>query len=386
MNLFSFSFLLILALVLFELALLNFWRDEPIFWEEVIFNLNSSSLSMWLLRGIEVSCFAWVLAHANTHWIEKIPVIGQWIGAFILWDLSFYCRHWAHHNWSFLWAIHRVHHQGEHYGFSLGIRNSWYVILTAIFFILPLAMLGLPYPIYVTISSIHYAVQIFNHTALLGRCGWLDYVFVTPANHRLHHAKESRFANKNFGGTFLIWDKLFGTYLAPVKGEQPNLGVEEAHQVTSFNPLWASNPTLYQWCKKRLPTLMQSDLVINKVINQSVSHVVASAGILLFMLLIFYVTKQNDWNNAQAEWLKWVVLFYLISGTLVLGFIADRIRWALYFWCFLFIGSAFTVAPYFYIKQELELFIFMLLLAAQSCWSLVIASIWRRQSLVEKSE
>nr|WP_199066544.1 sterol desaturase family protein [Chromobacterium sp. ASV5] len=321
MNVFALTFLVMLAMVLLELFALRYWRQENIPWREIIFNLNSGHIVMWIFRGAEVAGFDLLLNHANLHLVDRLPVVWQWIFAFIAWDLSFYCMHRAHHTWRAFWAVHVVHHQGEHFSLSLGIRNSWYSSLTSFLFVAPLAMLGLPLEMFVIASSFHYAVQLYNHNAFVKKSGWLDKVFVTPSNHRVHHAMHPLYINKNFGGTFLIWDKLFGSYQAELDDIPLCYGV--AGDTSSYNPFWASNQALHTWMGCRLSAKWLS----NCPIRVSSSYI-AAAGILLFCMVIYYVNEVEMWNFPS----QLSVAACLTIGTIAIGGMSDGKRWGWICW------------------------------------------------------
>ena len=134
------AILLLLLLVLVEILYIKYIEKEPIPWREIIFNLNSSHIMTWVGRGIELISFDFVLRHAGLGLVTELPVMAQWIFTLFAWDLCFYWMHIWHHKFPFLWAVHVVHHEGEHFSLSLGIRNSWYSSLTALPFFLPLAI------------------------------------------------------------------------------------------------------------------------------------------------------------------------------------------------------------------------------------------------------
>ncbi|MEG1328241.1 MAG: fatty acid hydroxylase family protein, partial [Janthinobacterium sp.] len=119
MNPFALSFLIMLAFVLAELLILKWVRKTPVPWKDVIFNLNSGHILMWVFRGVEVAAFALLLRHVNLHLVDQWPVVAQWVFAFFAWDLCFYWMHRLHHKIPLLWAVHVVHHQGEHFNLSL---------------------------------------------------------------------------------------------------------------------------------------------------------------------------------------------------------------------------------------------------------------------------
>jgi sterol desaturase/sphingolipid hydroxylase (fatty acid hydroxylase superfamily) len=131
---------------------------------------------------------------------------------YILFDL---CSYWAHrvsHHQRFWWATHVAHHSGEHYNLTVSFRLSWVQYIKLIFF-LPVSFLGFhPVIIFVT-NQIAVLFQFWVHTEYIRKLHpAVEYIFATPSNHRVHHGSQEKYINKNFGATFIFWDRMFGTY------------------------------------------------------------------------------------------------------------------------------------------------------------------------------
>ncbi|NIE62471.1 sterol desaturase family protein [Burkholderia sp. Ax-1719] len=309
------------CLILAELVALRLVRRDQTSWAELVFNLNSGHILMWVFRGVEIAAYAAVLAQFNLHWVDRWPRALQCLFAFFAWDFCFYCRHRAHHTIGLLWAVHVVHHQGEHFDLSLCNRNSWYASLTDFPFTGVLALLGLPLDIYVAVSSFHYAVQFFNHSGLVRSTGWLDRVLVTPLHHRVHHRAEARYFNRNFGGTLLLWDKLLGTFEQADPAEKnARYGVDGI--ANSRNPLRASNEPILRHFGSAWPGASgDSTRGLNGLF-------VAVGGLLLYILLICWLNQQPDGALVYASPLMAITLF----GTIALGAHSDGQRWGLAGW------------------------------------------------------
>ncbi len=349
MNIFALSFVFMLALVLAELAVMKYVQGRPIPWREVVFNLNSGHILMWVLRGVEVALFALVLRHASLHIVERWPVPVQWAFGFIAWDFCFYWMHRLHHRFALFWAVHVVHHQGEHFGLSLGIRNSWYSSLTSFLFVAVLAVLGLPVEIFLVVSSIHYSVQFYNHNGIVKRSGFLDRIMVTPLHHRVHHATAPIYLNKNFGGTLLVWDKLFGTFQAEQAGVPLEYGVPGMQK--SDNPAWSNHPGLFRRVTQRYPwqgaVLQVPDLFIG------------SAGVILFGIVIYYVN-----HELALAFMPKLVLFALVfGGTIALGGLSDGRRWGAAGWVLVALGMPLAFMGHFGVIDAWGWCFFSLLLA-----------------------
>jgi sterol desaturase/sphingolipid hydroxylase (fatty acid hydroxylase superfamily) len=148
-----------------------------------------------------------------------------------------FCRYWAHriaHEQRFWWASHITHHSSEHYNFTVSFRLCWIDQVKLIFF-LPVVLLGFDPIMFFIVHQIGVLYQFWQHTELIPKMpAWVEYVFVTPTNHKIHHGKNESFIDKNYGSTFIIWDRIFGTYQEP--SEKPVYGVTTPPG--SFNPAY----------------------------------------------------------------------------------------------------------------------------------------------------
>lgn len=143
--------------------------------------------------------------------------------AYIIWD---FCSYWAHrvsHGQRFWWATHIVHHSGEKYNLTVSFRLSWVQHIKIIFFV-PAMFLGFhPIIIFVT-NQIAVLFQFWVHTEYIGKLHpAIEYIFATPSNHRVHHGSQEQYIDRNFGATFILWDRIFGTY--EPEGERVNYGL-----------------------------------------------------------------------------------------------------------------------------------------------------------------
>ena len=150
-----------------------------------------------------------------------------WVASALLVDLCYYFYHRAGHRLRVLWAVHQVHHQSDGFNFAVALRQPWVSDLYAVFFYFPLPLLGVPLEVFFACVAALSLNQITLHTRLLPRPG--AGIFNTPQLHELHHAKNAPYADKNFGATLIIWDRLFGTYQARDPGVAPELGIAEGY-------------------------------------------------------------------------------------------------------------------------------------------------------------
>lgn len=160
-----------------------------------------------------------------------------WIGV----DFFYYWFHRACHRNTFLWTGHSVHHQSEKYNLSVALRQGLLQAMCAWVVYLPLAIIGFPTWMYLTVFAANTFYQFWLHTQLIDRLGWFEIIFNTPSHHRVHHGINEQYIDKNFGGSLIIWDKLFGTFIE--EGAPVNYGVTEP--LLSWNPFFANVKVIY---------------------------------------------------------------------------------------------------------------------------------------------
>jgi sterol desaturase/sphingolipid hydroxylase (fatty acid hydroxylase superfamily) len=160
--------------------------------------------SLFIVFVLVYNALPWRL---SLNWWTFIP-------CYIVFD---FCSYWTHnisHRLRFFWATHVVHHSASHYNLTVSFRLSW-VQYIKIIFILPVALMGFhPVIIFLT-SQLAVLFQFWVHTEYIGRLPRIiEYIFATPSNHRVHHGSQAKYINKNYAATFILWDRLFGTYQA----------------------------------------------------------------------------------------------------------------------------------------------------------------------------
>lgn len=181
-----------------------------------------------------------------------------WVTAAIAWDFCYYWFHRFSHEWSILWAAHAVHHQSEDYNLSTALRQTSTGFLFGWIFYLPLFLLGFPLEVLVTVNAVNLIYQFWVHTRHVGSLGPLDRWLVTPSNHRVHHARNSAYVDRNYGGIFIVWDRLFGTFEPERAEEAVVYGVRKP--LNTFDPfranlsvygdLWFDSRQTTAWCDK----------------------------------------------------------------------------------------------------------------------------------------
>jgi alkylglycerol monooxygenase len=161
--------------------------------------------------------------------------VAVWLFAFLGFDFLYYWWHRFSHEVNALWAVHIVHHQSEDYNLAVALRQAALANLFSWPFYLPLAILGVEPAVYGVIYSLNLLYQFWIHTELIPKLGFLELFLNTPSHHRVHHAQNLQYLDKNYGGTLIVWDRLFGSFEPEV--EPCVYGVVKP--LSSFDSLWA---------------------------------------------------------------------------------------------------------------------------------------------------
>ena len=189
--------------------------------------------SKFMLVGIYTLLFVhvslWQLS-AGSPWV--------WLGGLLLYDLCYYWHHRLGHTVALLWAAHVVHHQSEDYNLSTALRQTSSGWVAGWLFYLPMAVLGFPPLVFGAVALIDLLYQYWVHTQQIGKLGWFDRWFCAPSNHRVHHAVNDKYLDRNYGGILIVWDRLFGTFQAEDDAEPCVYGTRGP--LRSWNPLWAN--------------------------------------------------------------------------------------------------------------------------------------------------
>lgn len=162
-----------------------------------------------------------------------------WYSFILIWLAVDLCYYWAHrmsHEINLFWGGHVVHHQSEDYNFSVALRQGSFQVFWTFFFYIPLAIIGVDTLTLVLVAAINTVYQFWIHTETIGKLGWLEYVLNTPSHHRVHHGRDPKYIDKNHAGTFIIWDRLFGTFQE--EEERPTYGITKP--VNTWNPVKAN--------------------------------------------------------------------------------------------------------------------------------------------------
>ncbi len=181
----------------------------------------------------------------------------HWALLIVAEDFCYYWFHRLHHEVRCLWAAHVNHHSSRRFNLAVALRQSWTTPLTGFWFWMPLALLGFHPAMILTAKAISLLYQFWIHTEAIGELGPLEWVMNTPSHHRVHHGRNPQYLDRNYGGIFIVWDRLFGTF----EPEREKVDYGLVHNIDTYNPvkiafhewaaiardLWRPPPGLARW-------------------------------------------------------------------------------------------------------------------------------------------
>ncbi len=175
---------------------------------------------LWALTPFDLGSSAWVI-----------------LLCFVLDDLRYYWVHRFGHRIRWVWASHVNHHSSQHYNLTTALRQTWTGTFTFMMIVrAPLILLGFHPGIVLFVGGLNLIYQFWIHTEAIGRMPhWFEAVMNTPSHHRVHHGRNPRYLDANYAGVFIIWDKLFGTFVPELNSEKPDYGLVQ--NIGTFNPL-----------------------------------------------------------------------------------------------------------------------------------------------------
>jgi len=207
------------------------------------------SLAMGLGSTVVGAALAGVVALA-AFWLydHRVATLGwglaAWIACFVLDDFNYYWAHRTGHRVRWFWASHVNHHSSQHYNLSTALRQTWsgFIALSFLFRIWP-AFIGFHPAMIAFCGGLNLIYQFLFHTEAIDKCPrWFEAVFNTPSHHRVHHATNPVYLDRNYAGVFIIWDRLFGTFQGELRDEKIHYGI--VRQLGSFNLLWVA---FHEW-------------------------------------------------------------------------------------------------------------------------------------------
>ena len=208
---------------------------------DVISSLSSgmtNTLYSLLGIGVVLVSYKWMEERIGIFDIQSTWLL--YVLAFIGHDFAGYWSHRFNHSVNLFWNRHVVHHSSEEFNLSCALRQEISAIVGIYFFLyIPTALLGVPYEIFAVVAPVHLFAQFWYHTRVIGRLGFLEHILVTPSHHRVHHAINDIYLDRNLSQVFIIWDKLFGTFQEELDEEPPIYG--------TLTPANTWNPVVINW-------------------------------------------------------------------------------------------------------------------------------------------
>ena len=222
------------------------WRKSPNSYEprDTLTSLAmglGSTVAGLLTAGLVGGAFLAVYGHRL---FEIGWVWWAWIACFVLDDLAYYWFHRTAHRVRWFWASHVNHHSSQHYNLSTALRQTWTgTIAFSFIFRLPLLFIGFPPAMILFCAGLNLIYQFWFHTEAIDKCPrWFEAVFNTPSHHRVHHATNPLYLDRNYAGVFIVWDRMFGTFQPELADQRPHYGIVK--QLGSFNLLWVA---FHEW-------------------------------------------------------------------------------------------------------------------------------------------
>ena len=200
-----------------------------------------STIAGVLSGGAIFALATWVAGY------RLLPIGWAWywfVVCFVLDDLAYYAFHRSAHRVRWFWASHVVHHSSQHYNLSTALRQTWTGFFSLAFlFRLPLFVIGFPPAMVFFVAGLNLVYQFWIHTEAVRRLPRpIEAVMNTPSHHRVHHASNARYLDRNYAGVFIVWDRLFGTFEGERDDDRPRYGL--VHDLGSFHLLWAA---VHEW-------------------------------------------------------------------------------------------------------------------------------------------
>ena len=239
----SFSLPVYAMLIILEIVWSRLHHRDAYSVRGTLANFSLAGLNVLLdvsLRG------AWLLALTGVYrgrWFQWNNTWVYWVALLILQDLLFYFLHRVDHGCRIFWAVHVTHHSSAEFNLTVGIRPSVLQPLYRFAWFLPLALLGFRPEDILLMYSLTQLYGVLVHTQQVGRLGILEWILVTPSHHRVHHASNACYLDRNFGMLFIVWDRLFGTFqpeTEPVRFGLRGQSSQTGHPLRTLVSEWRS--------------------------------------------------------------------------------------------------------------------------------------------------
>ena len=203
-----------LVLIVVEVSYGVWKNDQKHSYMDTISSLSSGFTNLMVdILGLGIIIFSYPFFYERLKIVELEESILLYFLAFVCVDFASYCHHRLKHSINIFWNMHVIHHSSEEFNLACALRQSITNNLgIGILFLIPAALLGVPAKMISILGPLHLFGQFWYHTRHIGKLGWLEYILVTPSQHRVHHAINKEYIDKNLAAIFCIWDRAFGTF------------------------------------------------------------------------------------------------------------------------------------------------------------------------------
>ena len=227
-----------LILVIFEILYGHITKKQSYVFMDTLASLSSGITNILKdILGLAVIIISYPYILEKIAIFEAENSLLTYFIAFICIDLASYFVHLINHKVNFFWNQHIIHHSSEEFNLACALRQSISNLVGfGGIFLIPAALMGVPTEVISTLTPIHLFAQFWYHTKHIGKMGFLEYIIVTPSQHRVHHAINPIYIDKNLAAIFCVWDRIFGTFQEELDSEPPIYGTLKP--VSSWNPFW----------------------------------------------------------------------------------------------------------------------------------------------------
>lgn len=194
-----------------------------------LFDVATKAVNLIFLMWIWQFAFLDLRDHMALIWVVLIALVVD--------DFMYYWKHFLYHKSRWFWATHVVHHSSEHYNLTTALRQPWTNLISGtVLLAVPLVLLGIHPLILFFVGALNLLYQFWFHTETIDKMPrWFEAVMNTPSHHRVHHGRNARYLDANYAGIFIIWDRIFGTFVPEQAAEKVEYGIVKP--LTTFNPL-----------------------------------------------------------------------------------------------------------------------------------------------------
>jgi len=276
-----------LVLIIVEISYGVWKNDLKHSYMDTISSLSSGFTNLMVdILGLGIIIFSYPFFYERLKVIELEESILLYFIAFVCVDFASYCHHRLKHSINIFWNMHVIHHSSEEFNLACALRQSITNNLgIGILFLIPAALLGVPPKMISILGPLHLFGQFWYHTRHIGKLGWLEYILVTPSQHRVHHAINKEYIDKNLAAIFCIWDRAFGTFqeelddvpcvygtLKPVRTWNPIL-INFQHLWFLIQDAWHTSSILDKFKIWFMPTGWRPRDVVKKIPRSKVENV-----------------------------------------------------------------------------------------------------------------